>query len=106
MKGKRFDITETEGGVKGLYVIVDKETGVNYLMAKFGITGDYARYLIRTVSRLSAGSKTIPLRNKAIKEYRKKKEQQTSNDNGDFSSRFYFRGCIYKQGVFFRPDSR
>lgn len=39
MKGKRFDITETEGGVKGLYVIVDKETGVNYLMAKFGNTG-------------------------------------------------------------------
>lgn len=39
MKGKRFEITETEGGVKGLYVIVDKETGVNYLMAKFGITG-------------------------------------------------------------------
>ena len=39
MKGKRFDITETEGCVKGLYVIVDKETGVNYLMAKFGITG-------------------------------------------------------------------
>ena len=39
MKGKRFDITETEGGVKGLYVIVDKETGVNYLMAKFGISG-------------------------------------------------------------------
>ena len=34
MKGKRFDITETEGDV-----IVDKETGVNYLMAKFGITG-------------------------------------------------------------------
>lgn len=39
MENKRFEITETEGGMKGLYVIVDKETGVNYLMAKFGNAG-------------------------------------------------------------------
>ena len=39
MENKRFEITETEGSMKGLYVIVDKETGVNYLMAKFGIAG-------------------------------------------------------------------
>ena len=49
MKGKRFDITETEGGVKGLYVIVDKETGVNYLMAKFGITGGLCPLLDKDV---------------------------------------------------------
>nr|WP_303007504.1 DUF6440 family protein [uncultured Anaerostipes sp.] len=39
MENKRFEITETEGGMKGIYVIVDKETGVNYLMAKFGNAG-------------------------------------------------------------------
>lgn len=39
MKEKRFEITETEGITKGLYVIVDKETGVNYLLAKFGTSG-------------------------------------------------------------------
>ena len=39
MKGKRFDITETEGGVKGHYVIVDKETGVNYLYIRIGYSG-------------------------------------------------------------------
>lgn len=39
MENKRFEITETEGGMKGIYVIVDKETGVNYLMAKFGNVG-------------------------------------------------------------------
>ena len=30
--------------------------------------------------------------------------KKSNHDNGDFSGRFYFRGCIYKQGVFFRPD--
>lgn len=39
MENKRFEVIETEGGMKGLYVIVDKETGVNYLMAKFGNAG-------------------------------------------------------------------
>ena len=39
MKSKRFEITETEGSVKGFYVVVDKETGVNYLVAKFGTGG-------------------------------------------------------------------
>lgn len=29
MESKRFEITETEGSVKGFYVVVDKETGVN-----------------------------------------------------------------------------
>lgn len=33
---KRFEITETAGSIKGFYVVVDKETGVNYLVAKFG----------------------------------------------------------------------
>lgn len=36
MENKRFEITETAGSVKGVYVVVDKETGVNYLVAKFG----------------------------------------------------------------------
>ncbi|TDA21068.1 hypothetical protein E1963_13735 [Extibacter muris] len=36
---KRFEITETEGSVKGFYVVVDKETGVNYIVAKFGTGG-------------------------------------------------------------------
>ena len=34
MENKRFEITETAGSVKGFYVVVDKETGVNYLVAK------------------------------------------------------------------------
>ena len=36
MESKRFEIAETTGSVKGFYVVVDKETGVNYLVAKFG----------------------------------------------------------------------
>ena len=36
MENKRFEITETVGSVKGFYVVVDKETGVNYVVAKFG----------------------------------------------------------------------
>ena len=32
MENKRFEITETAGSVK----VVDKETGVNYVVAKFG----------------------------------------------------------------------
>ena len=36
MENKRFEITETAGSVKGFYVVVDKETGVNYLVVKFG----------------------------------------------------------------------
>lgn len=39
MKNRRFEITETEGTAKGIYVIVDKETGVNYLATKFGVAG-------------------------------------------------------------------
>ena len=29
MVSDRFEITETAGGVKGFYVVVDRETGVN-----------------------------------------------------------------------------
>ena len=32
MENKRFEITETAGSVKGFYVVVDKETGVNYVV--------------------------------------------------------------------------
>ena len=38
---RRFEITETAGSVKGFYVVVDRETGVNYLVAKFGTGGGY-----------------------------------------------------------------
>ena len=41
MGSRRFEITETAGSVKGFYVVVDRETGVNYLVAKFGTGGGY-----------------------------------------------------------------
>lgn len=39
MNEKRFEVVESEGSMKGLFVIVDKKTGVNYLVAKFGLAG-------------------------------------------------------------------
>ena len=39
MENKRFEITETAGSVKGFYVVVDRETGVNYLVSMFGTGG-------------------------------------------------------------------
>ena len=36
---KRFEIVETEGTAKGIFVIVDRKTGVNYLATKFGAAG-------------------------------------------------------------------
>ena len=39
MNKKRFVIKESVGTIKGIYVIVDKETGVNYLATKFGYSG-------------------------------------------------------------------
>lgn len=39
MGSRRFEITETAGSVKGFYVVVDRETEVNYLVAKFGTGG-------------------------------------------------------------------
>lgn len=39
MKNKRFEIIETEGTVKGIFVIIDRETGINYLVTKFGVAG-------------------------------------------------------------------
>lgn len=39
MRKKRFEIAETEGAVKGIFIIVDRETGVNYLVTKFGVAG-------------------------------------------------------------------
>lgn len=39
MDNKRFEIVEAEGNTRGVYVIIDKKTGVNYLMAKFGTAG-------------------------------------------------------------------
>ena len=39
MESKRFEVIETKCDMRGLYIIVDKETGVNYLMAKFGNAG-------------------------------------------------------------------
>lgn len=39
MTDKRFEIVETEGTAKGIFVIVDRKTGVNYLATKFGAAG-------------------------------------------------------------------
>ena len=39
MGSRRFEITETAGSVKGFYVVVDRETGVNDLVARFGTGG-------------------------------------------------------------------
>lgn len=39
MEKRRFEIVENEGALKGVSIIVDRETGVNYLMAKFGASG-------------------------------------------------------------------
>lgn len=48
MGKKRFEIMETEGSMKGLYVIVDKDTGVQYLMTKFGVSGGLCPLLDKT----------------------------------------------------------
>ena len=39
MSEKRFEIMENEGVAKAVYIIVDKETGVNYLFSKFSNAG-------------------------------------------------------------------
>lgn len=39
MEHSRFPVTEQEGTVRGTYVLVDQETGVNYLFVKFGNAG-------------------------------------------------------------------
>ena len=39
MSEKRFEIIENEGLAKAVYIIVDKQTGVNYLFSKFGNAG-------------------------------------------------------------------
>ena len=39
MSEKRFEIMENEGVAKAVYIIVDKETGVNYLFSKVGNAG-------------------------------------------------------------------
>ena len=36
MENKRFEITETAGSVKGFFFFFYKETGVNYVVVKFG----------------------------------------------------------------------
>lgn len=39
MEKRRLEIVESEGTLKGVCIIVDRETGVNDLMAKFGASG-------------------------------------------------------------------
>ena len=39
MSEKRVEIMENEGVANDVYIIVDKETGVNYLFSKFGNAG-------------------------------------------------------------------
>ena len=53
MKDKRFEIVETEGTAKGIFVIVDRKTGVNYLATKFGAAGS-----TKTASRLLLKTET------------------------------------------------
>ena len=52
MNEKRFEVIKSEGSIKGLFVIVDKKTGVNYLMAKFGYSADYALLQIKIENQL------------------------------------------------------
>lgn len=47
MEHSRFPITEQEGTVRGTYVLVDQETGVNYLFVKFGNAGGLTPLLNR-----------------------------------------------------------
>ena len=47
MEHSRFPITEQEGTVRGTYVLVDQETGVNYLFVKFGNAGGLTPLLDR-----------------------------------------------------------
>lgn len=39
MKPERFQILDSEGAVRGIYLLLDRETGVHYLFAKFGSAG-------------------------------------------------------------------
>lgn len=39
MAGRRFEVVYSQGSARGLYVVLDKETGVQYLFAKFGNSG-------------------------------------------------------------------
>lgn len=39
MGSRRFEITETAGSVKGFYVVVDRETGVNTLWQSLELAG-------------------------------------------------------------------
>jgi len=39
MNVKSFEVVESEGSTKAILEIVDKKTGVNYLVAKFGVAG-------------------------------------------------------------------
>lgn len=45
MENKRFEITETAGSVKGFYVVVDKETGVNSLLCELATHPDFPRLM-------------------------------------------------------------
>ncbi len=47
MEHSRFPVTEQEGTVRGTYVLVDQETGVNYLFVKFGNAGGLTPLLNR-----------------------------------------------------------
>ncbi|CEQ22355.1 Uncharacterised protein [[Clostridium] sordellii] len=38
-KDKRFDVVYKEGGISGCKVMVDRETGVNYLLSWEGYAG-------------------------------------------------------------------
>lgn len=39
MSERRFEIIYSQGSARGLFVLRDRETGVQYLLAKFGYSG-------------------------------------------------------------------
>jgi len=46
-KGKRFEVVHKEGAISGCKIIVDKETGINYLFSWDGYAGGITPLLDR-----------------------------------------------------------
>lgn len=46
-KGKRFEVVHKEGSISGCKIIVDKETGINYLFSWDGYAGGITPLLDR-----------------------------------------------------------
>lgn len=39
MSKQRFEITASEGTARGIFIVIDKKTSVNYIVTKFGVSG-------------------------------------------------------------------